>query len=407
MMELLTDENLQETVDLYIQYGSQRKIAEILGLSQSTINYRIKMAAQRGLLGTSPVLPGYVIARSSEQRDEDGNLQKEWITQKPAHAEEWQMPPQHVIKGVSALVDANGNVIQQWVKTRQTMEDKVEYIKNAFDDLRPAAPVAAPSHVDSTLLTIYPVADLHLGMYAWDEETGENYDLYIAQDLLNDAVGQLVELSPGSETSLVLGMGDFFHSDSNENRTRRSGNPLDVDTRYAKVLKVGLALMVGVVIRALEKHKHVIFRNLPGNHDPYAALALTLAISAYFRDEPRVTVDTSPSPFFFHRHGKVLIGATHGDMVKAEDMPGLMAATVPVEWGRSQFRYVYCGHWHSKRKRLISENSGAEVEVFQTLAPRDAWGNAMGFTANRSMVAITHHAEYGEVTRMTQTVRSK
>jgi hypothetical protein len=30
----------------------------------------------------------------------------------------------------------------------------------------------------------------------------------------------------------------------------------------------------------------------------------------------------------------------------------------------------------------------------------------MGFTANRSMVAITHHAEFGEVTRMTQTVRS-
>src|SRR5262249_31968355 len=153
-----------------------------------------------------------------------------------------------------------------------------------------------------------------------------------------------------SDTAIILNLGDFFHSDSNENRTRRSGNPLDVDTRYAKVLHTGVALLCWVVDKALGRHNTVIVRNLQGNHDPYAALALTIAVDAYYRNEPRVKVDTSPAPYFFHRFGKVLIGATHGDMAKAEDMPGVMAGMVPEMWGLSQYRYVYCGHWHSKRK---------------------------------------------------------
>src|SRR5262249_26176060 len=217
-------------------------------------------------------------------------------------------PPGVELRGYSTLYGPDGEVRGQWVKTQRsrTVEETLDAIKTAFADLRPSVPRSLPDPVlDRDLLTVYPIADLHLGMYSWDAETGANYDLYIAQDLLRQAVGYLVEQSPTSETALVLNLGDFFHSDSNENRTRRSGNPLDVDTRYAKVLSAGVSLLCGVVDRALTKHQNVIVRNLQGNHDPYAALALTIAVDAYYRNEPRVKVDTSPSPYFYYRHGKV------------------------------------------------------------------------------------------------------
>lgn len=280
-------------------------------------------------------------------------------------------------------------------------------IKEAFNDYKgPSTFPAVRSRVLlPDLLTVYPIVDLHLGMYSWKRQTGQDYDVAIAKKLLSKTMGQLVDLSPASDTAIVLNLGDFFHSDNNENRTRRSGNKLDVDTRYEKVLRAGVYLIIEAVDRALRKHKRVIVRNLRGNHDYYTALSLTIGLEQHFRNCDRVIVDTDPGYYFFHRFGKVLIGATHGDMAQAEEMPGIMATKVPKLWGDSEYRYVYVGHRHSVAKKLLSENSGAVVEQFQTLAPRDAWGSEAGHIAGRSMTAITHDRKSGEFVRYTRNVK--
>lgn len=259
--------------------------------------------------------------------------------------------------------------------------------------------------MDVDLLTVYPIVDLHLGMYSWDEETGENYDVKLAAELLRNAMGKLVSMAPPSEHALILNLGDFFHSDSDENRTHRSNNSLDVDTRYARVLRTGVGLLADSVALARQRHRIVIVKTLPGNHDPYGALALSVGVAAYFRNDPNVLVDTSPNRFFYHRFGKVLIGATHGDMAKLEDMPGIMAAQKAEDWGETEFRYIYGGHWHTNKKALPSSKSGAQVEVFETLAAKDSWNKGMGFLSGRSAVAITHHRNEGEKYRQTHTVR--
>lgn len=318
------------------------------------------------------------------------------------------IPEGLVVSGTSTLYNENGKV-SQWVKTKvePALEDVIAALRETFEAYKEQSPIILPPYHGAgrpDLLTVYPIADLHFGMYSWMEETGVDYDMYIASKLLRDTAAELIAGAPSSDRAVVLNLGDFFHSDSNENRTRRAGNALDVDTRYAKVLRTGCQLLIDVVVLALQKHDTVVVRNIPGNHDPYAALALTLALDMFFKGDPRVTVDTDPSPFWFYTHGKVMLGATHGDMVKIEDMAGVMAAKQPVEWGKTVYRYVYAGHIHKNMKKLISEGSGAQLEVFETLAPRDAWGNSMGFTANRSMVAITHHRERGEVSRLTQNI---
>lgn len=369
----LTDKQLKETVDAYEECGSQREAARRLGISQSTLSARLVQAQSRGVAG------GVV----------------------------GTVPAGQTLSGVSTLYSPSGRVRAQWVKSRahRTAEETIEIIRAAFLDLAPGPVARAPDEPTAhSLLAVYPLADLHLGMYAWKEETGNDYDLGIATTITKGAMSELVASTPSARTAILLNLGDFFHSDSNENRTRRSGNVLDVDTRYAKVLQTGVELLVELVYMLLGRHTEVIVRNLPGNHDPYAALALTIALAAYFRDNKRVQVDTDPGPFFFHRFGNVLIGAAHGDMVKAIDMPGVMAAKRAWDWGQTKHRYIYTGHLHSKRA-MVSETGGAHVEVFQTLAPRDAWGNSMGYTAARSVVSITHHITDGEKMRLTHTVQ--
>ena len=167
---------------------------------------------------------------------------------------------------------------------------------------------------------------------------------------------------------------------------------------------MGVRLGCFTIDHALRSHANVIWRGLLGNHDPYSSLALTMALSCYYKDEPRVTIDTDPGPFWAHRHGKVLLAATHGDMARASDMPGIVAAKYAKLWGETEYRYIYTGHLHSQKRALVSERAGAQVEVFETIAPRDAWGSSMGYTAGRSMCSITHDCDRGEVVRMTVAV---
>jgi len=150
--------------------------------------------------------------------------------------------PGFLVKGTSTLYDADGEQKAQWVKTTATAnrDDLLrESIAAAFDDWRGVGRIAAaPKHTTDELLSIYPMGDPHLGLYTWGEETGEDLDLKIAEDNLCEAVRRLVACSPKSQTCIFLNLGDFFHSDTQDNRTARSGHALDVDTRWSKVLGV-------------------------------------------------------------------------------------------------------------------------------------------------------------------------
>lgn len=225
----------------------------------------------------------------------------------------------------------------------------------------------APASTDSKLLTVYPIADHHLGLYAWAEEAGENYDLAIGERLLKETMGALVAGAPSSQTAIILNLGDFFHSDDNTQLTPKSKHKLDVDGRHAKILRVGVKLLIHCIQLALQRHDKVIVRCLPGNHDPYASLALSTALSCFFDNSKRVTIDVDPSAFFWYPFGKVLIGATHGDKAKGHDMPGVMAADRPRDWGNSEYRYIYLGHVHHKSIGG-GEKHGATWETFQTLS---------------------------------------
>jgi hypothetical protein len=307
------------------------------------------------------------------------------------------------VNATSTLIDAGGKVIQRWVKAKKDpVEDTLDVIRTAFDEYRGRASIVpAPKKAkDADLLTVYNIADHHLGLYAWAAETGADYDLAIGERVLLDAMGALVKQAPHSETAIILQLGDFLHADNSENRTLRSGNSLDVDSRYAKVLQVGVKLLIAATTQALLKHSKVIVRNLPGNHDPHSALALSIALSCFFDGNPRVTVDLDPSKFFFHQFGKVMIAATHGDTVKLAKFPGVMAAYQPVMWGQTSYRYGYTGHIHHQRS--VEEN-GATCEAFRTLAGKDAYHHAGGYSSGRGMVAITHHKERGEFIRHTVT----
>lgn len=398
---VITPEQAAEAVAvLQAQAGNKSAAADALGIPRGQLYTRLKRASELGLNGFKPVLEGFQVKQTSAKID------GVWVKQQRAPGEPFELPPNHVVKGISSLVDDQDRVIQQWIKTKieQGTSDVVAALTEAFSAYKGHSVLPpAPMFTNAETATFYNVSDHHLGLFSWRAETGVDYDLKIGEQLLRDTMATLVDQSPASDNAVILNLGDFFHSDNSENRTLLSGNSLDVDTRYAKVLRIGVGLMIHNVELALQKHRHVTVRCLPGNHDPHAALALSVALAAFFHNNERVTVDCDPSKFFWWRFGQVMVGATHGDMVKPAEMPGVMASMKSKEWGETKFRYAYFGHVHHKSVGG-GEKSGVIWETFQTLAAKDAWHAASGYVSGRSMVSITHHKDRGEILRHTVSV---
>jgi len=319
----------------------------------------------------------------------------------PEHGMTKAVPDGFVVKGISSLYNAEGALVGQWVKSKSDDSKAIETIKEFVEDLAQNAKgkspaIAPPSHTSKDLLCVYPMGDPHVGMYAWKDETGADFDTEIAERLLCSAIQRLVNAAPPADTAIILPLGDYFHADDSTSKTPNSGNALDTDTRWAKVMQAGLRAMIYCVKAALAKHRNVIVRIVKGNHDSHSSFALALAVDAYFSNNKRVSVDLNPAPMWYFKFGRVLLGSTHGDTVKLTDLPSIMAFDKAQEWGQTAHRYWYLGHVHHT---AVREFPGVVVEQFRTLAARDAWHAGQGYRAGRDMCLIVHHRDHGEIER--------
>lgn len=261
-----------------------------------------------------------------------------------------------------------------------------------------------PTYSNKDLLAVYVMGDPHFGMYAWGQETGADFDLKIAERLTKSAVDNLVLRAPSASSALLIVLGDLIHSDTKQNRTEASGHPLDVDTRWSRVMGVALRTLVYSITALLRRHRRVTVRLCEGNHDPQAAFSIALALNEHFRNERRVKLDLSPANYWFYGFGKNCIGATHGHKCKTAKLPAVMASYVPKLWGQSieRGRVFYQGHLHHRK---TEEFPGCTVKVEQTLAAPDAYAAGAGYFAGRSMAVDIFHRNYGEITRHTVPVQ--
>lgn len=386
---MIDDSLIAEAIAAYREHGSRDGAARALGIDPKTIRRRLSRASELGMLGIDPVMPGFRISRVSNTPSGT------FIQQRPELSDEpFEVPAGHAIKGVSALVDPDGRILQQWIKTRQDGSNELrEAILAEFGSLRGKSElIDSPAGTAADLLTLYPIADQHNGMLAWWRDAGASWDIKISSATLTDAAGKLFRMTPRSQTAIILNLGDWQHTDDSKNMTPKGHNILDVDSRYPKILKAGVRLMREIIYLALEKHEKVIVRNISGNHDPHASQALTLALSMYFENNERVTIDDDPSDFFYHHFGRNLIGAAHGDKLKPADMAMTMAMDRPKAWSETFYRRFYYGDKHHV---AACEVGNVVVECIPSLACRDNWGHGKGFRSGQTLTAITFHKERG------------
>lgn len=361
----ISDEKLKETADAYAANGyNQNATAAALGIARSTLQDRLRHAARKGFApghwenGTAP---GYRMGKVTVQRG-PGGVERVW---------ERQSPEAQSVEGILAQIDTRA------------------------ERVKPLPEIKPPSFFGSEkLFNQLSIFDGHVGANAWHPETGSgHWDLEIAQRQLMDGGAFILDNMPAAQDCLVLIGGDFTEVDGYKPLTPESGHLLDADGRYPKIFEIAETIIEALVCHALRKHRRVILRLQPGNHDKQTIFALRRVFFRVFADNPRVTVDPSLRAYWAMLFGHTMIACHHGDKAKLEQLPLIFAADFAPMWGQATYRVCHSGHWHHE-KSIVSrgtEKTGMMMIQHPTLERRNAWAADKGLVAARQLVGHTYH----------------
>jgi hypothetical protein len=301
------------------------------------------------------------------------------------------------------------SVIEYWDKTKEysvRVRPEVIQVKGIATDLLNEMKEYAPQYPtifrtqskEAHLLVIDP-ADVHIGKLATSFESGEDYNSEIAVQRVLVGVQGILDKSAGwaiEKIALIIG-NDILHIDTPK-RTTTSGTPQDTDGMWYENFLKAKKLYVDVIEMLVTiADVHVMYN--PSNHDYTNGFFLADVIKTWFNNSKNVTFDTSISHRKYMLYGKNLIGTTHGDGAKANDLPLLMAVEAKNEWSLSKHRYLYTHHVHHKSSK---DYIGVTVESLRSPSGTDSWHHRKGYQhAPKAVEGFIHHPIHGQVCRLT------
>jgi len=366
-------------LEAFKKYGSFYKTSQELGVNYSTVRSAVKACEMAGAV----VLP----------------------ERKNAH-----IPPGYFTGKITTQVDyrkdPDGAVVSEWIRSNP-LEPSIELLTDYLSHRIPAAPIPdiCTSNYNEDIMLQIDLADAHFGMLAWKKETGDSdYDIPIARKLILATMAEIFSRSgPVKETLLVL-YGDNFHADFFNAVTEKNRHPLDVDSRYPKMIFAGADTIISAIEIAAAHSDQVKVIVLYGNHDTQSSVNLQLILHIHFRlADPRVTIELEPCKTKYHIWGCTAQNFHHGDGTKPERLcADIMRYVADNDITGVRECRANQAHLHREDRKDIN---GVLYECKPSPVARDAYAAGALFTSRRACIATTFHRRYGELSRYTVTPR--
>jgi hypothetical protein len=229
-------------------------------------------------------------------------------------------------------------------------------------------------------------------------ETGEDYDSEIAVQRVIEGVQGILDKCAGFNIDEILFIAgnDILHIDT-PNRKTTNGTPQDTDGMWYENFLKAKKLYIDVVEMLLTV-ADVRFVFNPSNHDYMSGFFLSDTIESWFSKNKNISFDVSIAHRKYHRYHENLIGTTHGDGAKAENLPLLMAQEAKTDWGVTKHKYIYTHHLHHK---VSKEYMGVTVETLRSPSGTDSWHHRNGYQhAAKAIEGFLHHPTNGQVSRI-------
>ena len=240
--------------------------------------------------------------------------------------------------------------------------------------------------------------DLHVGLLAWAQETGADYDIHIARDAFMTCMSDIVLRCKGRTFKRIclVTLGDLLHTD-NDAQTTTKGTPQQADGRMAKIFNNALDMLIdGLDILGAIAPVDVVY--LQGNHDRDSGFMLIKALEMAYRKDDNFSFDASPNPQKYRLIGCNLIGWTHGDMIH-KNMGGWLQDRARKEYGQSRFAEVHAGHLHSTSRteyKTTYQDGGVVVRHLPTISNASAWEHQQGYPqGSKTLMCFVWHEDKG------------
>lgn len=262
-----------------------------------------------------------------------------------------------------------------------TFEDINRFFDNYDSNKHFVTPLKVCYNEDGdTLLVELP--DLHVGLLSWAEETGEDYDIKIAEERLAGCAEDIIfRCSKQKFKKIILvTLGDLIHFDNADGKTTK-GTKQDIDGRMPKVFDSVLNMLISLIDK-LTGVAPVEVIYLPGNHDEIVGRMAVKAVELAYRDVPYVTFDCSPSPRKARLIGNTLIGFTHGNLPQ-NNMGNWLSEEFRKEYGEAKHAELHTAHIHTEREKEFYRTDtkyGLVVRSLPTICSSSAWENSQGYS---------------------------
>ena len=280
------------------------------------------------------------------------------------------------------------------VDFEKMLKDHIEQVEDHSFKYQPIQREINPT---GNLLVIDP-ADIHIGKLASSFETGEEYNNQIAVQRVLEGVDGILSKSAGFNIDQIIFVAgnDVLHVDSPKRQTT-AGTPQDTDGMWYDNFLIAKKLYVDVIDRLMQI-ADVHFMYNPSNHDYTHGFFLADSIKSWYRDCENITFDSSINHRKYYTYGNSLIGTTHGDGAKWQDL-GKLAAVESPDWSKTKHRYVYTHHVHHK---IVKDDIGVTIESLRSPSGTDGWHHRNGYQhAPKAVEGFIHSKEHGQVARFT------
>jgi hypothetical protein len=248
--------------------------------------------------------------------------------------------------------------------------------------------------------------DLHLGSLSWGKESGENYDIEIAERRFKKSVQDLLKRVNLSQVERILfPIGNDLMNIDNKNNMTVNGTVVDTDVRFIKMLKVARRIMIET-IDELSMIAPVDVVVVPGNHDGTVSLVLGEILDAWYHNNEKVTINNSPRTRKYYEYGIVGIQFTHGDNEAHHDLGLIFANEQKDLWARTSQRFAQLGHFHKNKKInyvSVDEFQGFQVQILPTLSSATAWADKKGYSSLKQAKAFLFDRVDGLIGEFTTT----
>lgn len=280
--------------------------------------------------------------------------------------------------------DKEGNAQFRW---KLNLEKKVsdfneKIISDLKEDLKKNSKIVARKNYGKSNGFMLEIAifDSHMGKLSFWGETNSNYDLKIAKQAYLDTLYDLLEKAKkfGTPEKILFIIGQDFINIDNNLLTTTAGTKQDVDGRYPKIVKEGREVLTHS-IDILKEIAPVEVLVSAGNHDTNTMFHIGDSLECFYHNDENVNVDNQPISRKYVKYGKSLICLTHGDKVKADQIPLIMATESVSDWAATKYKYCQCGHYHTESMKEIR---GVKIHYLSSISAPDLYHFDNGYVGN-------------------------